>query len=106
MICAYRSVTEEERHLLEITARTALSLKQDISDRVAGIEAVLLALFHSNGRTEIALARLKVQADLLKLKGMPSAYLNSFVERAAGNEGADSEARTCEQTRRGPQPHS
>jgi hypothetical protein len=78
-------VTEEERHLLETTARIALSLKQDIGDRVAGIEAVLLALFLSNGRTEIALARLKVQADLLKLKGMPSAYLNSFVEKATGN---------------------
>jgi hypothetical protein len=75
-------VTEEERQLLEITARTALSLKEDSSDRVAGIEAVLLALFLAHGRTEIALARLKVQADLLKLKGMPSAYLNSFVERA------------------------
>jgi hypothetical protein len=78
-------VTEEERQLLEITARTALSLKEDIGDRVAGIEAVLLALFLAHGRTEIALARLKVQADLLKLKGMPSAYLNSFVERAAEN---------------------
>jgi hypothetical protein len=76
-------VTEEERHLLETTARTALALKQDLSDRVAGMEAVLLALFRSNGRTDIALARLKVQADLLKLKGMRSAYLNSFVERAA-----------------------
>jgi hypothetical protein len=77
-------VTDEERHLLETTARIALALKQDIGDRVAGIEAVLLALFLSDGRTEIALARLKVQADLLKLKGMPSAYLNSFVEKAAG----------------------
>jgi hypothetical protein len=78
-------VTEEERHLLETTARIALALKQDISDRVAGVEAVLLALFLAHGRTDIALARLKVQADLLKLKGMPSAYLDSFVERAAGN---------------------
>jgi hypothetical protein len=78
-------VTEEERHLLETTARIALALKQDISDRVAGVEAVVLALFLAHGRTDIALARLKVQADLLKLKGMPSAYLDSFVERAAGN---------------------
>jgi hypothetical protein len=78
-------VTEEERHLLETTARIALALKQDIGDRVAGIDAVLLALFLSNGRTDIALARLKVQADLLKLKGMPSAYLNAFVEKASGN---------------------
>jgi hypothetical protein len=85
VICAYRQVTEEEQHLLEITARTVLSLKQDVSDRVAGIEAILLTLFLAHGRTEIALARLKLQADLLKLKGMPSAYLNSFVERATGN---------------------
>jgi hypothetical protein len=78
-------VTEEERHLLETTARIALSLKQDTGDRVAGIETVLLALFLSNGRTDIALARLKLQADLLKLKGKPSAYLNAFVEKATGN---------------------
>jgi hypothetical protein len=32
-------VTEEERHPLETTARIALPLKQDISDRVAGIES-------------------------------------------------------------------
>jgi hypothetical protein len=38
-------VTDEERQLLETTARTVLKLKEDISDRVAGIEAVLLALF-------------------------------------------------------------
>jgi hypothetical protein len=72
-------VTEEERQLLETTARTLLKLKEDIGDRVAGIEAVLLALFLAHGRTDIALARLRVQADFLKMKGTPSAYLSSFV---------------------------
>ena len=81
--CAYHQVTEEERQLLETTARSLLKLKGDIADRVAGIESVLLALFRAHGKTDIALAHLKVQADFLKMKGTPSAYLNSFVERAA-----------------------
>ncbi len=75
-------MTEEERQLLETTARSVLKLKGDIADRVAGIETVLLSLFQAHGRTEIALARLKVQVDFLKLKGTPSAYLDLFVERA------------------------
>ena len=64
-------------------------MKEDISDCVAGIEAVLLALFLAHGRTDIALARLRVQADFLRMKGTPSAYLHSFVKRAAGSQIAD-----------------
>jgi hypothetical protein len=74
-------VTDDERRLLETTARSLLKLKEDIGDRLAGMEAVLLALFHAQGRTDIALARLKVQAAFLEMKGMPSAFLNSFVGR-------------------------
>jgi hypothetical protein len=48
---------------------------------------VLLALFLAHGRTDIALARLRVQADFLKMKGTPSAYLSSFVDEAAGSRG-------------------
>jgi hypothetical protein len=84
-------VTDEEWQLLETTARIVLKLTEDISDRVAGIEAVLLALFRAHGRTDVALAKLRVQADFLKMKGTPSAYLSSFVDRAAGNRVADSE---------------
>jgi hypothetical protein len=81
-------VTPEERQLLEITARSVLKLKEDILDRVSGIEAVLHALFLAKGRTDIALARLRVLADLLALKGTPSAYISSFL---AENRVADSE---------------
>jgi hypothetical protein len=81
-------VTPEERKLLEITARSVLKLEEDILDRVNGIEAVLHALFLAKGRTDIALARLRVLADLLALKGTPSVYLNSFL---AENRVADSE---------------
>ena len=85
VVCSYPGMTEDERQLLETTARTLLKLKEETSDRLSGIEAVLLALFLSHGRTEIALARLRVQADFLKMKGTPSAFLNSFIEKAAGN---------------------
>ena len=81
-------MTPEERQLLEITARSVLKLKEDILDRVSGMEAVLHALFLSEGRTDIASARLRVLADLLALKGTPSAYLSSFL---AQNRVADSE---------------
>jgi hypothetical protein len=72
-------VTPEERQLLETTARSVIKLKEDILDRVAGMDAVLHALFLSRGRTDVALARLRVLADLLALKGTPSAYLSSFL---------------------------
>jgi hypothetical protein len=79
-------VTDEERQLLETTAWSLLKLKEDTTDRMNGIETVLLALFHARGRTDVALALLKVRADLLKLKGTPSAYLSSFIERAVPRE--------------------
>jgi hypothetical protein len=66
----------------------ASSLRACILDRVTGIEAILHALFLAQGRTDIALARLRVLADLLILKGTPSAYLSSFL---AENRVADSE---------------
>ena len=74
--------------LLETTARSVLKLKEDILDRVSGIEAVLHALFLAKGRTDIALARLRVLADLLAMKGTPSVYLSSFLTE---NRVADSE---------------
>ena len=79
-------MTDEERQLLETAARSLLKLKEDITDRMNGIETVLLAVFHARGRTDVALALLKVRADLLKLKGTPSAYLSSFIERAVPRE--------------------
>jgi hypothetical protein len=71
-------MTLEERPLLEITARSLLKLEKDILGRV---EAVLHALFVSEGNTALALARLRIQADLLKMKGTPSPFLNSFLEK-------------------------
>jgi hypothetical protein len=74
-------VSPEERQLLELTARSLLKLEQDIVSRVEGIELVLHALFVTQGNTALALARLQIQADVLRLKGAPSAFLTSFLEQ-------------------------
>jgi hypothetical protein len=74
-------MTLKERELLEITARSLLKLEKDIIGQVAGIEAVLHALFVTEGNTALALARLRIQDDLLKMKGTPSPFLNSFLEK-------------------------
>lgn len=69
-------MTPEERELLEITARSLLKLQHDFADRVSGMDIVV----HELGRNrDFALARLRVRADLLRMKGTPCAYLDAFV---------------------------
>jgi len=74
-------MTPEERNFLKITASSLLKIEKDILSRVAGIEAVLHALSVTDGNTALALARLRIQADLLKMIGTPSPFLNSFLEK-------------------------
>ena len=85
-------MNREERQLIELTAQCVLDQDRYLGDRAAGIENVLLTLFISHGSTEQALTRLQIQADLLKEKGEPSQFLNSFLERVncaleTGSEG-------------------
>jgi hypothetical protein len=72
-------MTPDERRLLETTSRSVLRLQEDVLDRITGIEAVLHAVFLAKGDIDIALARLRVMAELLARKGTPSAYLNAFI---------------------------
>lgn len=44
---------------------------------------ILKALFVTKGDTALALARIRVQADLLKMKGTPSYDLDLFLLRLA-----------------------
>jgi hypothetical protein len=62
-----------------LTARTLLKLQDDIVDRLTGIRIVLQKLFRSGVDSKLTLARLRMKADLLKLKGKPCAYLETFV---------------------------
>lgn len=72
-------MTPDKRRLLEATARSVLKLKEDILDRMTGVETVLHAIFLAKGNTAVALARLRVLTDLLAIKGTPSTYLSSFL---------------------------
>jgi hypothetical protein len=78
-------MTLQERQLLEITARSLLKLEKHILGRVAGFEAVLHALFITQGTPALALARLRIQADLLKMKSTPSPFLNSLLEEISAD---------------------
>jgi hypothetical protein len=69
-------MTREERELLETTARSLLKLQQDFADRINGMEIVLEEL--ARGR-DLVLPRLRMKADLLRMKGTASAYLDAFV---------------------------
>ena len=68
-----------------MVARRLLRLEREILHRVESIELIIKALFVSGGNTALALARLRIQSDLLKMKGAPSPYLNSFLEEACSD---------------------
>jgi hypothetical protein len=48
-----------------------LKIREDILDRMTGVEMVLHAIFLAKGNTDIALARLRVLADLLDAVALP-----------------------------------
>jgi hypothetical protein len=58
---------------------------KNISSAEWDIEAVLHALFITQGNTALALALLRNKADLLKMKGTPSPFLNSLLEEISAD---------------------
>lgn len=68
-----------------MVARSLLRLEREILPRVESIELIIKAFFVSGGNPALALARLRIQSDLLKMKGEPSSYLNSFLEEASSD---------------------
>jgi hypothetical protein len=73
---------------LETTARSLLQQQADLADRLTGIEIVLQELYRSSADPKVALARLRVKAGLLRLKGKPCAYRSFVIPR---NEVADAQ---------------
>jgi len=68
-------VTDEELKLLDSIAHKL----EELSERVAGMEIVLTELAQSHGQPELTTPRLRIRSDLLKMKGTPSAYLDTFL---------------------------
>ena len=74
-------MTDDERKLLETTARNLIKLQDDIYDRLFGMDAIISEIVASNGNMKMAFARLRLRAGLLRMQGKPSAYLDAFIER-------------------------
>jgi hypothetical protein len=70
-------VTDEERELLTNAARSLLLLQEQVS----ALEVALTELLRSHD-PDVTLYRLKLWADVLKLKGQRLGYLDNVIARA------------------------
>lgn len=76
LVYAFLNVTPEERELLETTARSLLKLQHDFADRISSMDIILREVAHHG---DYLLPRLRIKADLLRMKGTPSTFLDLFV---------------------------
>lgn len=78
-------MTDEERQLLENTARSLLRVIEQQKDTVAGIEAALLeiyrAQFTTDNRKHETLARLKLTLKVLEAEGQGVNFLGEFIRK-------------------------
>jgi hypothetical protein len=76
-------MTNEERQLLEDTARNLLLLLKKWDDTIAGMSVVIAELYRAAVTTPerklVTIARLNVQIDVMKQKGESVLYLESLV---------------------------
>jgi hypothetical protein len=66
LVYAFLNVTPEERELLETTARSLLKLQHDFADRISGMDILLQEMVRDR---DLLFPRLKLKADLLRMKG-------------------------------------
>jgi len=78
-------MTDEERQLLENTARSLLRVIEQQNDAVAGMEAALLeiyrAQFSTDGRKQEILARLQLSLKMLGAEGHGTDFLREFIRK-------------------------
>ncbi|HYI30443.1 MAG TPA: hypothetical protein VD863_21595 [Bradyrhizobium sp.] len=78
-------MTDEERQLLENTARSLLRVIEQQKDTVAGMEAALLEIFRAqfttDQRKQETLARLKLTLKVLEAEGRGANFLGEFIRK-------------------------
>lgn len=78
-------MTDEERQLLENTARSLLRVIDQQKDVMAGMEAALLeiyrAQFTTGDRKPETLARLKLSLKVLEAEGQGANFLSEFIRK-------------------------
>ena len=78
-------MTDDERKLLEDTARSLLRLIEDQKDAVAGIEAALLEIYRAQFTTDErklqTIARLEISLKLLEADGRGARFLTGFLRK-------------------------
>ena len=78
-------MTDEERQLLENTARSLLRVIEEQKDAVAGMEAALLeiyrAQFTTDNRKHETMARLKLNLKILEAEGRGANFLSEFIRK-------------------------
>ena len=78
-------MTDEERQLLENTARSLLRVMEEHKDAIAGMEAALLeiyrAQFTTDSRKHETMARLKLNLKVLEAEGRGANFLSEFIRK-------------------------
>ncbi len=78
-------MTDEERQLLENTARSLLHVMEEQKELVSGMEAALLeiyrAQFTTDHRKHETLARLKLSLKVLEAEGRGANFLREFIRK-------------------------
>jgi len=78
-------MTDEERQLLENTARSLLHVMEEHKEAVSGMEAALLeiyrAQFTTDDRQHETLARLKMSLKVLEAEGRGANFLGEFIRK-------------------------
>ncbi len=78
-------MTDEERQLLENTAKSLLRVIDQQKDTLAGMEAALLEIyrtqFTTDHRKHETLARLKLSVKVLEAEGRGANFLREFVRK-------------------------
>jgi hypothetical protein len=80
---ALPTMTDQERKLLEDTARNLLLLLKKWDDTIAGMAIAIAELYRAEAMTperkNTMIARLKLQADLMRKNGEGVVYLESLI---------------------------